>query len=380
MQICITLKVISINLSVKAVTMSSMMCEYTINQVFADILPISPVQRSRLSRVSVALLLASHVQLPRIASWVSGAGSRDAHIQVVRRLFDAPLLEVVWIPFVTALLHSYQTPTWHLVMDRTSLGKGRDDLLLISLSYRGRALPLVWERLSPGCTSSVQQIALWERVLPLLPANRQIIAQGDTEFGAVAVMRWMRDQDWFFLLAQQSNTYYRPCATMTWQYVGDLQVSVGRTRTLAEIEWTQQHCYGPLNLCAFHYPHQNGKGKTRYKMRYVVTNLPTTCRIRTLGRHRFRIECFFKDMKSSGWQLEDTLLHKDKRLDNLLILTAMLYWWTTCVGRWVCKTGQRHLVDGHSTRHLSLFHIGREWLIREYREGRAWQPISILYS
>jgi len=65
-------------------------------------------------------------------------------------------------------------------------------------------------------------------------------------------------------------------------------------------------------------------------------------------------------------------------MDSLLTLLALVYLWLTLLGRWLCKSGQRHLIDNQPKRHLSLFHIGWDWLIYQWRDGHDSPPLSIL--
>ena len=38
---------------------------------------------------------------------------------------------------------------------------------------------------------------------------------------------------------------------------------------------------------------------------------------------------------------------------------------TLSVGSWLIKRGQRHILDPHGRRRLSLFQLGRRWLIHQ---------------
>jgi hypothetical protein len=114
--------------------------------------------------------------------------------------------------------------------------------------------------------------------------------------------------------------------------------------------------------------------------RYCATSLPIAHTLRTLGRRRWGIECCFKDYKSAGWNLDLSQIDNFARRDSLLLVLSLAYLWATAVGRWLCKTGNRTVVDAHSSRQLSLFRIGWDWLVTQFRQQLPWPSISTLYA
>jgi hypothetical protein len=328
------------------------------------------------------VLLAGHAQLPKIARWLKHPGTQAGRIQFLQRLLNAPFMtqELVYHPLLRGMLRGFRDTTWHVMMDRSTLEGYEAEVLMISLSFRKRALPLVWEVIDFGCTSADEQIALWQRVLPLIPADQRVVAHGDTEFGSVKVMRFLRAQGWDFILAQPANTRYRPYRTQTWHLLRDLPVTPRQAVYLDTVEWTERHCYGPLNGFAFYAPRQNSPESPRRYVRYCATTLPIAHTLRREGRRRWGIEPFFKDYKSAGWNIELSALSCLERRNSLLILLSTAYLWATCVGRWLCKTSRRREIDAKPSRQLSLFRIGWDWLVSQFRQGHDWPLVTTLYS
>jgi hypothetical protein len=362
--------------------MSSPRLEDTMNALFRREMPLSPAQIERLARANVGVLLAGHAHLPRIARWLNRPATQAGRVQFLQRLLDAPFMtqELVYQPLVRKVLCGMRDDPWHVVIDRSTLEGYEAEMLMIGLAFRQRALPLVWEVIDFGCTSAEEQIALWQRVFPLIPAGQAVVAHGDTEFGSVQVMRFLRAQGWAFILAQPANTRYRPYRTHSWRLLRDLPVTPRHPVYLTGMEWTELHCYGPLNLFAFYAPHQNSPESPRRELRYCATTLPIAHTLRRVGRRRWGIEPFFKDYKSAGWNIELSAISQFPRRESLLILLSTAYLWATCVGRWLCKTGRRREVDARPSRHLSLFRIGWDWLVAQYRQGLDWPLVATLYS
>ncbi|NEP84480.1 MAG: hypothetical protein F6K39_44030 [Okeania sp. SIO3B3] len=76
------------------------------------------------------------------------------------------------------------------MLDRTNLVPHHLDLLMVSLSYRKRAVPLGWQLLRFGATNAATQIALLQQVAGQVPPEQAVVVHGDTEFGAVPMMQF----------------------------------------------------------------------------------------------------------------------------------------------------------------------------------------------
>ena len=160
--------------------------------------------------------LARTSQLSKVANWLNKETQRDSREQFLKRFLMSPYFnqEAAYYPLISQALSSYKAPEWHLIVDRTNLDKHRLDLLMISLAFRKRAIPLGWEVRPFGGTGSESQIQLLERITRLIPARQRVIVHGDTEFGSVAMMRYIRSHpSWDFILAQKKKpTFRRPMA------------------------------------------------------------------------------------------------------------------------------------------------------------------------
>ena len=361
--------------------MSSLRLEDTMSTLFRRHLPLSDSKVGRIARATVGMILAGNGQLPKVARWIGGDAKQDNRIQFMRRLLDADYLTQrrVYQPLLRQALGAYREKVWHMLIDRSTLSKAKDrELLVASLNFRKRAIPLAWQVIDFGCTGADEQIALLTEVKQVIPADQAVVLHGDTEFGSVQVMRFAQQNRWDFILGQPGNVRYHD--GQSWRLLQELPITSRQSVYLSDIRWTELHNYGPVNLFAFYAPHQASEFAVRCDHRYFVTSLPTTHTIRRIGRRRWGIEPFFKDYKSSGWKLESSGLECPRRLERLIILLSVGYLWTTCIGRWVCKTGRRSEIDAKPSRHLSLFRIGRDWLIHQHRMGHEWPQMLALYS
>ena len=361
-------------------TVSSLHLEDTMNDLLGSHLKLKASQISRIACVSVGMLLAGTSQLSKVARWLGRDTHQDSRVKFVSRILDAEYVSQmdVYQPLLRQAVCRYDIDTWHIAMDRSTLAD-QIEVLAITLNVRKRSVPLVWQTIDFGCTGADEQIALVKRVLPLIPASQPVVFHGDSEFGSVDVMRFVQTQGWDFILGQPANTLFR-FPEQGWQRLDNLAVTSRKSVYLSQVEWTQQHRYGPINVFAFYAPHQNSPFGLRRDLRYCATSLPITHTLRRRGRRRWGIEPFFRDYKSSGWQIESSALSDFARMDRLLTLLSVNYLWATCIGRWLCKLGRRSEIDAKAQRHLSLFRIGYDWLIHQHVLGQPWPTMFTLYA
>ena len=355
--------------------------EKSLQVVFEQTIPLSRAQLSRVSELAIALLLAGETPLSKIARQLPHCTQQDSRVRWIKRLLEAPFMtqEYVYQPWIRHLMQTHLAETVHLVIDRTDLLDHERDLVSINLNFRRHALPLVWQLRSTGMTGAGTQIDLLNQCKPLVPSDRQVILHGDNEFGSVAVMQWARTHGWDFIVGQAAKNYYRLSPTMPAQQLDALPVTPTQAVYRQHVELTKAHWFGPVNLFAFYQPvyHRN---RRKQAIRYYATSLPSAPTVRRTGKRRWGIECFFKDLKSAGWNLSLSRIRHLKRLQGLLIMLNLVYTWATCLGRWLCKSSQRSWVDGKPQRQLSLFRLGWDWLVHSIRVGAPCPALSTLYS
>jgi hypothetical protein len=338
-------------------------------------------QIERIRNLSMSVLLAGNVQLAKLARWLPQQTHQDSRIQWLRRLLDARYLDAEWSyqPLIRAVMAQMQGTPFHLIMDRSVLQATQFDLLSLNLYFRGRALPMVWDIIPHGSSNFTQQKSLIARSQVILPPCAPIVFHGDNEFGSIPLIHHLRQFKWDILTGQAAGTYYRRGANNPWQLLKTLPITRTQPIYCPAIELSKTHQYGPLNLFGFYQPRFAKQGRRR-DIAYYVTTLPITPKLRPIGRHRWGVECFYKDYKSSGWQIQLSALTHLHRLNRLLSVLSIVYLWMTCMGRWLCKTSQRNLVDSKAKRHLSLFRLGWDWIVHQYRTDALCPALLTLYQ
>ena len=117
-----------------------------------------------------------------------------------RFLHNAAVRALVWYEPVARQLLAQAAAAQgevHLPVDTISV-HARVQVMVVSLAFRRRALPLAWTRVrhKKGHSSRVQQRALLARVRRWIPEGTPVLVVGDSEFGSVALMRQLEAWGW----------------------------------------------------------------------------------------------------------------------------------------------------------------------------------------
>lgn len=136
------------------------------------------------------IYLSRSVYLSRIAGKIPGQAKLQSIIKHLDRFLDNPALRVrEWYkPIAVEWLerHYARLGEIHLIVDGTKVGFGHQ-LLMISLAYRKRAIPIAWTWVKHvrGHSTGDKQIALLAYVKTLIPPRAIVFLVGDTEFGPI---------------------------------------------------------------------------------------------------------------------------------------------------------------------------------------------------
>ena len=244
-----------------------------------------------------------------------------------------------------------------LIVDGTKIGFGHP-LLMVSLAYRRRAVPMAWSwvRHVRGHSSGRQQVSLLKYVRSLIPQNAPVFLVGDSEFGSIAVLRQLEQWHWFFVLRQKGNTGLWINEQVGWQRMEWFVQHVGQSTWCSNAYLTQTEIH-PVSALI----HWQAGEKEPW---CLATNLPDASLTLRYYRRRMWIEEMFADFKKHGFDLENTMLRNPPRLSRLTLAVAFLYVWLLSVGSRTIRAGLRHFVDRKDRRDLSIFQIGLRFIDR----------------
>ena len=127
----------------------------------------------------------------------------------IQRFLSLPIfnIETLWFPLIKYWYSQNFSAkqTIYLVIDRTIWEK--KNLIMISLIYEQRAIPVYFEFLSKlGSSNFTEQTTVISKVLPLFK-NEHILILGDREFCSVKLANWLTEQEIQFCLRLKKNEF-----------------------------------------------------------------------------------------------------------------------------------------------------------------------------
>jgi hypothetical protein len=155
------------------------------------------------------LYLSRCVHLSRIAAKIPGAATLLSTTRRLSRLLDNAAVRVrPWYePVVRTLLQrAARSGEIRLLVDGSKVSGGHQ-LLIVSLAYGRRALPLVWTwvRCPRGHSTAWKQRVLLGSVRRLVPPGARVLVVGDSEFGAIKVIQQLEAWGWYYVLRQKGS-------------------------------------------------------------------------------------------------------------------------------------------------------------------------------
>ena len=316
------------------------------------------------------------VCLSRIAGKIPGEAKLLSLVQRLSRFLANPRVNVQnwyepiarnWLEMQAKHLQQVR-----LIVDGTKVGFAHQ-LLIVSLAYRKRAIPIAWTwvKHTKGHSTPEAQLALLGYVRSLLPRGIAVLLVGDCEFGAVEVLKQLDKWHWDYVLRQTGRTHVCLFGQTAWHDFGSWVKKPGRSMWLGKGWLTQSKIY-PVNLLV-HW--KVGEDEPWC----LATNLPDRQMTLQAYARRMWIEEMFGDLKGHGFDLELTMLRHAEKLSRLTLAVALLYVWAISTGTKAIRNSQREKVDRKDRRDLSIFQIGLRFIERLLINSHPCPVILCIY-
>lgn len=288
----------------------------------------------------------------------------------LRRFLKLEILDIekIWFLCLKEMLKQEERFTIkglvYIAIDRTSWGA--INILMVSIVYDKRAIPIYWEILKKKGSSNLQeQQQVLEKVFPLL-SNYKIVVLGDREFCSVSLGKWLGEQGVYFCLRQKQSTNVK-VKDEVYQEMRELGLTPGTKLFLNDVNITKEKGFGEFNLaCKWKKTYRGFKTKEPW---YILTNFGDLETAIIAYQKRFDIEEMFRDFKSGGYNLEGSKL-APQHLSKLIIIIAIAYTSATIQGKKIKDKGIQKYVTRPEKRYKgqrrhSSFYVGQHlyyWL------------------
>jgi hypothetical protein len=242
--------------------------------------------------------------------------------------------EALWFPIAKQWIKQQIPPgqMLQIVLDRTQWQN--HNLMMVSLVYQNRAIPLYWTWLDKQGQSSLKdQQKVLQPVFRLLE-KRRFVLLGDREFHSIELAAWCVEKNVMFVFRLPKSTTVQPQSSAGFSRLDDLPHSPGVPEQYLQIQVTQKRGFGRHNLVL--YQKRAYAQSTTPEVWYLLTNLTDVNQVLFHYDFRFCIEPGFKDFKSGGYHLEDCHAGPH-RFTALLVLMTLAYSLASVQGKRIRK-------------------------------------------
>lgn len=257
-------------------------------------------------------------RLSRVFPCLITAESRRRKLQ---RFLDLPhlTLELIWFPLITYWLATYCRSGQSLLIAIDRSQWGCINLLMVSLIWERRAIPLYWSLLPKlGSSNFEEQTTNIQQVLPLF-SEYKIIVLGDREFCSVDLGNWLKEEGVSFCLRLRKN-HCIETEHLVWQRLDELGIKPGSSLYFQGKRVRKTRPATGFDVaCKWK---RNYGGCQVEEAWFILTDLGSLPAAINAYKQRMGIEEMFRDLKTGGYDLEGTSL-KGNRLINIIMLVAL---------------------------------------------------------
>lgn len=327
-----------------------------------------PEHRKVLAWLMVGIFVAKDVCLERLGIALPQEAKPESVGQQFRRWLKNPKIDerMIYDPVARQVLESMRCRRFRIQLDRVQI-KTRQNVLMLSIWYRNRAIPLAWHCLAHRGNS---HIGHWRELLDylasILPLDAQVIILADREFGSVARMDYVVKKDWNYAIRLKGDQVLYDAQwgqPVQWIPLDFFMPKVAESFVLEQMLLTKGEVFATHIACAW-----RADAKEAW---FIATNLAKPIVALKEYARRFGCEELFSDLKKRGFNWEDSRLHEPQRLSRLLLALALLTVFLLQLGRKL-KLSRLDLEitsPCHRSR-LSLFQTARRWLRRRLSRNK----------
>ena len=304
------------------------------------------------------------VNLPKVAEKVPDGNKPASREKQYSRWLNNQRIdfERYFLPFVEIMLSSMTGETLTFAIDGSTTGRSCMTLM-VSVIFHGRALPVTWVvvKANKGHLRESFHLEVLNSLQAIVPEGKQVVLLGDGEFDGTDLQKDAIGYGFDYVCRTGVNI------SMVWQgyeiSCGDALACIkqGQYMMFRSVLFTKDN-YGPVNVVCY--------WRTGCKEPiFLVTNIKSAEKACIFYSLRFRIETFFSDQKSRGFNIHRSHLSDPDRVSRLLMAACLAYIWIIYLGVVAKEDGWVSVIHRTERCDLSLFQLGLRFLEYIMNEG-----------
>lgn len=316
-----------------------------------------------LAKLVIAMITVKTVNFTHLASAFVSKSLRESCYKRIQRFFRFFKFDPVAVASLVLGLFKLKGKKLSLALDRTNWKFGKMDIniLMLNVTYRGIALPLMWSCLpKKGNSNTRERIDLIQRILLLVGPENIACLLGDREFVGAEWIQWLDDQSIPFLFRIRNNSLLE----------GILPVNVffSRLSPRKKVRNAKTVLWGKSVYLSIRWSYKKDELVT------IISNRKLSNPFKVY-RRRWEIETFFGCLKKRGFCFEDTHLTCISRVDTLVFVLVIAFCWSYLVGE--AKEVEAPVqVKSHGRKAKSTFRYGFDELRCIFlKVTELWEPL-----
>jgi Transposase DDE domain len=309
---------------------------------------------------------ARTVRIKELAMYVASNGNLHAKIIKVERLFLLqPICFIILGKIIVKLLN--QTEKVKIAIDRTNWQFGSNNLnfFVAAIVYGNISIPIAWLLLDKkGNSSTLERKKLIERILAIISKETIEVILADREFVG---------EEWFeflsftkilpFVIRVKKNEQIR--------HTNGGKMKLGKYFTgmeVGEVKTVTTELYKmPIKITCL---------QLEKELLLVASNIVIGEEALLAYKQRWSIERSFKSIKTSGFNIEDTHMNDQKKLEKLFAISSLAL--AVCVIAGEIKNNIYPIkIKKHGRKLYSLFTYGFDWLRDYFCNSQSYQSQSL---
>lgn len=313
---------------------------------------------SMLSKLIIGLIKLSTISYSKLCLVINPSVKKASNFKRIQRFIkEFTFCRKCYIHFAWQLFSSPNR--WvALSIDRTNwkFGKHNINILLIGISYKGTAIPLIWSMLDKrGNSSQAERITLMNELLSILTTEQKSKIKcllADREFIGFEWITYLKALPFTFFIRIRNNTLVR---------------KLGQSKQLHAKRLFDCRHFKALRKKRVLFGHRLYIGglKTSQTEWLIIISDTTVKHANKYYGERWGIEVFFGACKKRGFNFEDTHVTKLGRIANIIFLIAIAFCWALKTGQYLIDNGHQipiKKIKKRKTKLYSIFRIGLDRL------------------
>lgn len=308
----------------------------------------------------LSIVKVSTVNLAKIAIAMDTACKAQSNYRRLQRFIsEVNFSPTVIIPLIMNWIENDEQG-YTLLIDRTNweFGKKKINILMISILYKGYSIPLGWSLLDKkGNSNQGERIDLIKQIIDEIGADKIQSLIGDREFGGPCWIKYLEDKgiDPIIRIKENQKVYYKG------KEISVKSIIKSNSRKGKQSN-NRIYTYNNMEVYISGFRFRNDKNKLEY---LIIMSQKPVKNIPEVYGQRWQIESMFKNMKSNGFNLQDTHLQEDERLERLVGLVSVAYTWMVKTGLMILKKSpEMFRCKKHGRPSKSVFRAGLEFIMR----------------